>query len=132
MSSLQYEFRPVSWYPQALCIMGDNKPQPRDAVGDANNATLKCQADSARLSRSWSRPPCPSTFSPPLDIDGHPYQVSSKKVKVTTVRGGNFRPVSGSWSFESPAEPSKSRRECGGNTLILRFLDFGRLFQIPG
>jgi hypothetical protein len=50
----------------------------------------------------------------------------------TTVRGGNFRPVSGSWSFESPAKPSKFRRECGGNTLILRFLDFGRLFQIPG
>ena len=50
----------------------------------------------------------------------------------TTVQSRNSHHVCGSRSIEHLAEWLKSRQESGGNTLILRYLYFGRLFQFLG
>jgi len=50
---------------------------------------------------------------------------------VRALQGAHLQPPCESRSFERPAEPLKSRRECGEKMPNLQFSGFRRLFQIP-
>jgi len=47
----------------------------------------------------------------------------------TIVQGAQMQPLCGGRNFERRAKPLKSRREHGGNTLILRFSYFWALIK---